>query len=149
MNKVSSRCLGAVHVLNDVITLHTQQILAVCKQTPTKSCVTCIAVCCDNNNNNQNECQPGLRACGASLSSPGRLVLSDKGEKQPDKEYWTEPHCLLQVPSERQLDFQSRLFVQSSHDGSVCTKQVLSTVAVQCSMTTTCPDEMPRYDLPF
>ena len=77
MNKVGSRRLGAVHVLNDVITLHTQQILAMCKQTPTQSCVTCIAVCCDNNNNNQNECQPGLRACGASLSSPGRLVLSN------------------------------------------------------------------------
>lgn len=28
-------------------------------------------------NNNQNACQPGLGACAASPSSPGRLVLSD------------------------------------------------------------------------
>ena len=30
-----------------------------------------------NHNNNNNACQPGLGACGASLSSPGSLVLSD------------------------------------------------------------------------
>ena len=30
-----------------------------------------------NNNNNPSTCQPGLGACGASLSSPDRLVLSD------------------------------------------------------------------------
>ena len=29
------------------------------------------------NNNNNDACQPGLGACGASLSSPGRLVLND------------------------------------------------------------------------
>ena len=29
------------------------------------------------NHNNENVCQPGLGACGASLSSPSRLVLSD------------------------------------------------------------------------
>ena len=31
----------------------------------------------DNNNNNNDAFQPGLGVCGASLSSPGRLVLSD------------------------------------------------------------------------
>ena len=30
-----------------------------------------------NNNNNENAFQPGLGACRASLSSPGRLILSD------------------------------------------------------------------------
>ena len=28
-------------------------------------------------NKNKNACQPGLGACGASLSSPGRFILSD------------------------------------------------------------------------
>ena len=31
----------------------------------------------NNNNNNYNAYQPGLGACGASLSSQGRLVLSN------------------------------------------------------------------------
>ena len=31
----------------------------------------------NDNGNNQNAFQPGLGACGASLSSPGRLVLSN------------------------------------------------------------------------
>lgn len=42
MDKVGSGCFGAVHVLNDVIALQPQQILAERKQTPTKSWVTCI-----------------------------------------------------------------------------------------------------------
>ena len=44
------------------------------------SCAGDWAVPCppnDNSNNNQNARQPGLGACGASLSSPGRLVLSN------------------------------------------------------------------------
>ena len=35
------------------------------------------AQCIHNNNNNYNAFQPGLGACGASVSSPGKLVLSD------------------------------------------------------------------------
>ena len=31
----------------------------------------------DNHNDTKNACQPWLGACGASLSSPGRFVLSD------------------------------------------------------------------------
>ena len=31
----------------------------------------------DTSDNNLNASQPGLDACGASLNSPGRLVLSD------------------------------------------------------------------------
>ena len=34
------------------------------------------ADCC-HNNKYKNMCQPGLGACGASLSLPGRLILSD------------------------------------------------------------------------
>ena len=33
--------------------------------------------CCMANNNNNKACQPRLGVCGSSLSSPGRLVLSD------------------------------------------------------------------------
>ena len=39
--------------------------------------ITVITMINKNNNNNSNMCQPGLGAYGASLSSPGRLVLRD------------------------------------------------------------------------
>ena len=42
------------------------------------SFVTCFTVMgAYSKNKDCNTCQPGLGACGASLSSPGRLVLSD------------------------------------------------------------------------
>ena len=41
------------------------------------ACNTSHISCCPCNNNNCSTCQPRLGACGASLSSPGRLVLSN------------------------------------------------------------------------
>ena len=39
--------------------------------------MTCVAEAQKSNNNNKNACHPGPGACGASLSSPGRLILGD------------------------------------------------------------------------
>ena len=43
----------------------------------------------DNDNNNKIACQPGLGACGASLSSPGRLVGST-GSAAKDCSDWLQ-----------------------------------------------------------
>ena len=40
---------------------------------------------CVSYNDDYNVCQPGLGACGASLTSPGRLVLSNLIEAETDR----------------------------------------------------------------
>ena len=71
-------------------------------------CVCCMIMRVYKKSNKWNACQPGLGACGASLSSPGRLVLSKlvRGGKQTTMNV-SQMYMLKEIqiaPGELELD---------------------------------------------